>query len=130
MEAKLLQLTTADGVQLMARQWSGGDAWVVLSSNGDGRSERWRLLAEALSDRDLAVLTYEWRGTNPDIPGQSEWTLALTDAQAALAYARAHSAKRLVLVGGSLGSIASVKLGAGKDIVGVVVISTPYRLSG
>ncbi|MEO6062824.1 MAG: alpha/beta fold hydrolase, partial [Thermoflexales bacterium] len=124
-----LRLKTEDGAALVARQWGGGPDWVILSSNGDGRSARWLPLAEALAKQGWAVLTYDWRGTNPDAPGQSEWTLAVTDARAALAHARAQGAQRIVLAGGSLGGIASIKLGAERDVTGVIAVGTPYTVA-
>ena len=124
-----LRLTTDDGATLVARQWGGGPDWVILSSNGDGRSARWLPLAEALAKAGWAVLTYDWRGTNPDAPGKSEWTLAVTDARAALAYARAQGARRIVLAGGSLGGIASIKLGGEQDVAGVIAVGTPYTIA-
>ncbi len=100
---------------------------MILSSNGDGRSERWRPLAEALAGQDFTALTYDWRGTNADVAGKDNWQLAVTDARAALAHARSSGVKRLVLVGGSLGGIASIKLGSEPDVAGVVALGTPYR---
>ena len=124
-----LRLKTEDGATLVARQWGGGPDWVILSSNGDGKSARWLPLAEALAKRGWAVLTYDWRGTNPDAPGKNEWTLAVTDARAALAHARAQGARRIVLAGGSLGGIASIKLGAEQDVAGVIAVGTPYTVA-
>ena len=124
-----LALKTDDGATLVARQWGGGPDWVILSSNGDGRSARWMPLAEVLANQGWAVLTYDWRGTNPDAPGRSEWTLAVTDARAALTHARAQGARRIVLAGGSLGGIASIKLGAEKDVTGVIAVGTPYTVA-
>ncbi len=124
-----LRLKTEDGAALVARQWGAGPDWVILSSNGDGRSERWLPLAEALAKQGRAVLTYDWRGTNPDAPGKSEWTLAVTDARAALAHARAQGARRIVLAGGSLGGIASIKLGAEPDVAGVIAVGTPHTVA-
>ena len=124
-----LRLKTEDGAALVARQWGAGSDWVILSSNGDGRSARWLPLAEALAKPGRAVLTYDWRGTNPDAPGNSEWILAVTDARAALAHARAQGARRIVLAGGSLGGIASIKLGAEPDVAGVIAVGTPHTVA-
>ena len=52
-----LALKTDDGATLVARQWGGGPDWVILSSNGDGRSARWLPLAEVLANQGWAVLT-------------------------------------------------------------------------
>jgi esterase/lipase len=123
---KTFRLKTGDGVELAARAWGSGAAWIVLSSNGDGKSERWQPLVDSLVARGYAVLAYDWRGTNPAVPGASDWTKAVNDAQAALAYARGNGARRLVLVGSSLGGIASIKLGSSADVVGVAVLGAPY----
>lgn len=122
-----LRLQTADGATLAARQWGAGADWVILSSNGDGKSERWQPLAEALHKQGYVVLTYDWRGTTPALPGKAEWILALNDAKAALAHARAQGARRMVLAGGSLGGITSIKLGNEKEVVGVLAMGAPYK---
>ena len=121
-----VRLTTGDGAQLAARQWGAGPDWVILSSNGDGGSDRWQPLAGALARRGWAVLIYDWRGTNPAVAGALDWKRALDDTRAALQHARARGANRLLLAGGSLGGITSIKLGAEPDVAGVIAISAPY----
>lgn len=121
------ELQTSDAAPLSALAWPGSDTWVILASNGDGGQARWEPLAKALAVRGYSVLSFDWRGTTPGLKTPPDWTKAVLDAQAALAHARANGAKRLVLIGSSLGGITSIKLGDAKDVVAVVAIGTPYK---
>lgn len=126
-DGKSFRLKTTDEIELFAKQWVAGDTWIILSSNGDGRSERWQPLVDELRKTGYSILTYDWRGTNASIGGATDWQSALKDARAALQFARDNGARRIVLIGGSLGGIASIKLGSNSDVSGVVSLGAPYR---
>ena len=70
------------------------------------------------------VLAYDWRGLG-DSTGTRDWTRADKDLADAISVVRGRGAKQIVLVGGSLGGMASLKNAGIPELAGIVVISSP-----
>jgi esterase/lipase len=75
------------------------------------------------------ALTYDWRGYGAST-GKREYTLSDKDLGAAINFMRAQGAKQIVLVGGSLGGMASLKQASIKQLAGLGVISSPLQAPG
>ncbi|MBA2896876.1 alpha/beta hydrolase [Nonomuraea soli] len=97
--ARDVTLTTADGLELKAWHWPGGEV-TVLVAGGNAGNRSYRLpLAEALAARGFSVLLMDYRGYggNPGTPTEEG---LLMDARAARAFVKG----RVVYFGESLGA--------------------------
>jgi dienelactone hydrolase len=120
-----------DGVPLHGALSGHGDTAVILSNMGDNDPGPWEQFAPLLVGRGYRVLTYSFRypmHTNSFIPAYAQATVP--DLLGAVAYARQSGAKRIVLIGASLGGITVGKVGAQTRAEAVVIISAERDLSG
>jgi uncharacterized protein len=116
----------ADGTTLTGRVYGNGTTAVVLSNMGDNDPTAWEGFAPTLADAGYTVLSYAYRypvrTANLDAAKASG---AVDDLAGAAAYVRQQGARRLVLVGASLGGMATAKLAARLRADAVVVIASP-----
>jgi uncharacterized protein len=127
--ARDITLTTADGATLTGRAYGSGPSAVVLSNMGDNDPTAWDAFAPGLAARGHLVVTYRFRyplRTNAFTAAMAAGTVA--DLRAAVAYAQAQGATRIVLIGASLGAMASARVAAEQHRP-VVVISAGRDLS-
>lgn len=124
---KRITFTTEDGIKLGGTLYGGGPRAVIFSNVGDGRQADWQPLIGPLVQRGLAVLTYDWRGLG-ESAGPTNYLRCATDLQAAIGFLRAQGAQRIVLAGASLGGIASVKQATIKELAGLIVVGSPYKV--
>ena len=120
----------ADGVSLHGTLSGHGDTAVILSNMGDNDPFLWEQFAPLLVGRGYRVLTYGFRypmDTNSFIPAYAQATVP--DLLGAVAYARVVGARRIVLMGASLGGITVGKVGARAGAEAVVIISAEQDLS-
>jgi uncharacterized protein len=128
-----VELVTADGVRLTATFWRAAPpargTVVLVHGFGAGSSEaRVVALAEALRAHGFDVLAYDARGH-----GTSDGATTLGDDEdldvAAAVGAVAPVGRPLVLVGASMGAIATLRYAAAhaERVAGVVTVSCPAR---
>lgn len=105
----------SDGVLLDGRLFGDGTVGVVLSHMGrpgDAQAD-WRTMAEQLADKGLLVLTYNRRGVCPGgrlgcSRGTDYYEDHWKDVVGASRFLRRRGANRIVLVGASIGAMASL----------------------
>ncbi len=118
-----------DDVVLRGWLWPGGRTAVVLSHMFGADQSVWTDLAHLLAGRGYTVLTYDFRGV-----GRSGGRLVIAevdrDVRAAVRHVRARGARRVVLVGASMGGTASLVAAARTPVHGVVVIASGTRFAG
>ena len=126
-----VSFATADGVTLSGHTYGdSGTTWVVLSNMGDNDPAPWQAFAPELTAKGYRVLTYSFRyplRTDEFTPAMAAGTVP--DLQAAIAYARDQGARRIVLVGASLGGITAGKVAAAAEADALVVLSAGPDLS-
>ena len=93
---------TADGARIFANFYEGGDYAVVLAHGAVFNKESWAPLAKELSAGGLRVLAIDFRGYGKSTDGRESGALHL-DVLGAIKYLKAAGAKRISLVGGSMG---------------------------
>ena len=94
---------TSDGGLIYADVYGGGARGVVLAHGGQFNKESWAPQAKALTDAGFHVLALDFRGVGQSRgPGQLSGPLHL-DILAAVRYLKAHGARSVSVVGGSLG---------------------------
>jgi pimeloyl-ACP methyl ester carboxylesterase len=122
----------ADGVELVGRLSGTGDVGVILAhgfSHGSAQ-EGWLPFVPALVSRGYTVLTFNFRGFC-DSEGCSDRRGDLgknwQDAMAAVAFMEKRGAKKVFLIGASMGGLAVLRAARMPevDVAGVVSLSTP-----
>jgi uncharacterized protein len=105
----------SDGVLLDGRLFGHGRVGVVLSHMGRGGDTQadWRELAELLAAKGYLALTYDRRGVCPGgsggcSKGIDDYALAWRDVVGATGYLRQQGARRIVLIGASIGAMSSL----------------------
>lgn len=123
--------TSDDGVTLHGLQIGDGDVGVVLAHQIGTDGASWEPLATALADEGYMVLAFDFRSF-----GQSGGQFAPSDLPIDVAAASQHLASEgtidVVLVGASMGGIASLEAAVTRDIdpAAVVTLSAPHIWQG
>ncbi len=121
-----------DGVELVGRLWGEGDVGVILAhgfSQGQAQ-DGWPPFPAVLAERGYLALTFNFRGFC-DSEGCPEGVMELEnnwrDAMAAAAFLRQRGAKKIFLIGASMGGLAVLRAARtpGVDVAGVVSLATP-----
>jgi pimeloyl-ACP methyl ester carboxylesterase len=131
-QGKKVAFQAEDGTRLLGRLWGEGDVGVVLAhgfSEFTGQDD-WLPFPGALAAEGYHVLTFNFRGfcSNDGCSGRRiELGKNWLDVVAATSFLEARGAKRIVLIGGSMGGIAVFRAveAAPEGVEGIVSISTP-----
>jgi pimeloyl-ACP methyl ester carboxylesterase len=124
---RIVTFTTADGVNLHGTLYGNGTTAVILSTMGAQRQETWAPFARAIAADGYQALTYNFRYWVSDTKMQDNLRgKAAEDLRAAIAFARQQGAKQIVLVGASLGALASLKAASGSEPAAVVIMAAPF----
>ncbi len=116
----------ADGTALTGRVFGTGTTAVVLSNMGDNDPAAWEDFAPTLADADYTVLTYAYRfPTHTSNLDATKANGAVDDLAGAVAFVRRQGAQRVILIGASLGGMATAKVAARLRADGVVIIASP-----
>jgi len=125
---RAVSFTSADGVALTGTLFGTGTTGVVLSNMGDNDPADWERFAPVLSQPGYLVLTYTFRDTarsSSEMGTDSEADLA-----GAIAYLRKQGADDIILIGASLGGMATASLVGTDGVRAAVVLSSPVRVPG
>jgi esterase/lipase len=127
-------ITTSDNMRLNGTfytPWYGSDTAVIFSTTGEGKEEDWAALARETAEHGYDALTYNFRvWTSPTQRDASLSDKAYDDLLAVIAFGRSRGAKHLILIGASLGGMATAKAGKQEGVAGIVVISSPMEANG
>src|SRR5262245_21851334 len=110
----------ADGGHRSGRWYGTGTTVVVLSNMGDNDPGAWDAFAPLLAERGYGVLTYRFRDirdTSASIAG------TVADLTGAIAFVRGRGATRIVLIGASLGGMATAKVAGTAGAAAIVIIA-------
>lgn len=118
---------TADGIDLEARVFGGGDTWFVLAHMRPADMESWFSTAEFLAQQGFTALAFNFRGYGGS--GGDGFAVDV-DMAAAVDYAAAQGAARVFVVGASMGGTAAVDSAASRAVAGVVTLSAPGVFEG
>jgi pimeloyl-ACP methyl ester carboxylesterase len=129
---EVIRFRAGDGVELVGRLWGEGDVGVILAhgfSQGQAQ-DGWLPFPAVLAERGYLALTFNFRGFC-DSEDCSEGGMELgnnwRDAMAAVALLEERGAKKIFLIGASMGGLAVLRAARtpGVDVAGVVSLSTP-----
>jgi uncharacterized protein len=128
--ARAVTFSAAGDVTLMGTIYGGGATAVILSNMGDNDPSAWEAFAPLLAARGYTVLTYKFRyPTNSSTFNSGMANHTLDDLRAAITFVREQGAQKLILVGASLGGMATAKAAAIEKPTAMVIIASPMNLS-
>ncbi|MBK8781457.1 MAG: alpha/beta hydrolase [Anaerolineales bacterium] len=121
--------TTPDGASLEGIVHGSGDVAVIFSVMGNCK-RGWEDMADLVAQNGMTALTYQWRGCM-DSGGVDEGEIQkfVDDLRGAITFMREQGAKKIILVGASLGGCASAKLTVESQADGLVVVASPAEIS-
>jgi uncharacterized protein len=128
--AKALWLTTSDRVRLYAIEAGKGTIGVVLAHQGRSNLCEELRYAKTLLDARMRVLAFDFRGNGQSaLPTQNALAYR-RDFTAAIKQLRSDGARRVFLIGASMGGAAAVQNSGGLPLAGVVSLSGTRLWSG
>lgn len=128
---KTVTFRTEDGTTLKGTLYGTGTTGIVFSNMGAHHQDTWTEMAERVATRGYMGLTYDNRywtsATQTNDPLRAR---VPDDLRAAIKFLRTQGAQRIVLVGASLGSMASAKVAAETNPAAVVLMASPVDRTG
>lgn len=124
-----VSFTAADGTTLKGTLYGSGRIALVLSNMGDNDPTAWDTLVPLLVERGYLVLTYNFR--YPTRTATFTSTMAnqtVDDLHAAVTFVQERGAEKLVLIGASLGGMATAKVAATTQISAMIIMAAPADL--
>lgn len=128
-EGKVVSFTSSDDIVLSGIWYGEGTRVVVMSHQYNHDQLSWKPLVARLVAEGYAVLTYNFRGYPPSA-GTREIGLIGRDLSAAVHFARDQGAMDVVLIGASMGGIATVPAAILDHAAAYVTISAPLGFAG
>ncbi len=123
-------LTASDRVRLYAIEAGDGRVGVVLSHQGRSKLCEELRYAKTLVDAGLRVLAFDFRGNGQSAVPTKNVLAYRRDFTAAIKQLRSDGAKRVFLIGASMGGAAAVQNSGGLPLAGVVSLSGTRLWSG
>jgi uncharacterized protein len=129
-DVRAVTFSAAGDVTLVGTLYGEGTTAIVLSNMGDNDPSAWDQFAPTLAAQGYSVLTYKFRyPTNSPTFDSGMAQHTLDDLRAAVAFVRSQGAQKLVLVGASLGGMATAKAAAVEKPDAMVILAAPVDLS-
>ncbi len=121
--------TTPDGASLEGIVHGSGDVAVIFSVMGNCK-RGWEDMADLVAQNGMTALTYQWRGCKESGGvDEDEIQKFVDDLRGAITFMREQGAKKIILVGASLGGCASAKLTVESQADGLIVVASPPEIS-
>lgn len=128
-QPRAVRFVAGDGTQLSGLLYGQGRTAVILSHMSDSDKSEWAEMAERLAGLGYAALTFDFRGRG-DSEGSFTPPLADHDLLAAITFAKQEGAVNIVLVGASMGAMASLKAAAVERPLALVALAGATSWSG
>ncbi len=110
---------------LRAKRFGTGTTAVILSNMGDNDPQAWEKFAPVLAGQGVTVYTYKFRHDNFRRETVAD---TIIDLIAVAGHARKQGATKVILIGASLGGMASIKAAAPVGANAIVVIASPWDI--
>lgn len=121
-----VHFTTQDHVQLAGVLYGNGKTTAIICSHEwRGTKDEWSDSAPWFAARGFMVLAYDFRGWG-DSQGQFNSSELDKDLLAAIAFVHSHGAKKVILLGASMGADISLIVTAETQVAGVITLSPEY----
>jgi predicted alpha/beta hydrolase len=127
--AHTVTFETPDGAPIAGELYGSGETAVVFSVMGNCKPG-WREFASLTAAQGFMALTYPWRGCREGgLADADELRKFIDDARGAINFVREQGAERIILVGASLGGLASAKLAIESEASGIIIVASPPAIS-
>lgn len=124
-----ITFSTPDGASIDGTLYGSGDTAVIFSVMGNCK-KGWADMADVVAQNGVQALTYQWRGCGASgAVDDEEIQKFVDDLRGAIDFMREQGAKKIILVGASLGGCASAKLAVESNADGLVVVASPSEIS-
>jgi alpha/beta superfamily hydrolase len=121
-----VHFTTQDHVQLDGvLSGNGKTTAIICSHQWRGTKDEWSDSAPWFATRGFIMLAYDFRGWG-DSQGQFNSSELERDLLAAIAFVQNHRAKKVILLGASMGADISLIVAARTQVAGVITLSPDY----
>ncbi|HKY54834.1 MAG TPA: dienelactone hydrolase family protein [Anaerolineales bacterium] len=116
---------TTDGATVNGELYGSGKTAVVFSVMGNCKPG-WREFAQLTAAQGFMALAYQWHACRESgSTDENELQKFVEDARAAVNFVRERGAEKIILVGASLGGVASAKLAIESQASGLVILASP-----
>ena len=120
-----ISFETPDGATITGELYGSGATAVLFSVMGNCKPG-WREFAQLTAAQGLMALTYPWRGCRESgRADEAELQKFVDDARGAINFLRQQGAEKIILVGASLGGLASARLAIESQASGIVIVASP-----
>lgn len=121
--------TTPDEITLEGTLYGTGQTAVIFSVMGNCK-RGWEEMADLVGQYNMTALTYQWRGCleNGNVDN-TQIKKFVDDLRGAVNFMRDRGAKKIILVGASLGGVASARLAVETAADGLIVIASPPEIA-
>lgn len=128
-EPQTITFSTSDGATIEGTLYGSGDTAVIFSVMGNCK-RGWDDMADLVAQNGMTALTYQWRGCGESgSVDEVKIQKFVDDLRGAIDFMRAQGAKKIILVGASLGGCASAKLAVESQASGLIVVASPPEIS-
>ena len=125
-EIRPVDCASPDGVVLAGTLYGHGATAVIFSNRSDKGRDSWASMAQRAGAAGYMALTYDYRAYNAagnvDI---AQLNLADIDLRGAIACVKLLGARSIVLVGASIGGMASAKEAAAAQAAALIIVGSP-----
>jgi dienelactone hydrolase len=127
---RAVTFNTLDGTTLSGTLYGNGKVAVIFSNMGDKHEESWAAFAQTVAEAGYLALTYDFRYW---VNGKMQEVLmkhVAEDLSAAVSFVREQGAEQVVLVGASMGGMATAKTAASTQATAAIILAAPLEASG
>lgn len=129
--SRVVSFTTGDGARLYGTLYGSGSTAVIFSTMGAQKQETWAKMAQTTAEAGYLALTYNFRFWVSETRIQDNLRAYIADdLRAAIAFVREQGAKQIVLVGASLGGMATAKVAGESQAAAVIIMASPLSARG
>lgn len=122
-----VHFTTADNIKLAGLLYSKSGATAIICSHELNSSKAiWQGTVPWFAARGFMVLAYDFRG-NGESEGRRDNTQYSQDLLAAITFVKSQGAKKVILLGASMGGAVSLDVASQAEVAGVITLSAPLK---
>jgi len=129
LEVREVSFITEDNIKIAGRIFGESESAVILSHMYPTDQTSWDTFANRLMQNGYEAMTFDFRGYGKS-EGKKEIDKIYKDLLAALNFVTGEGAKSVVLIGASMGGIASLFVASQNKVDGVITISAPVEFRG
>jgi fermentation-respiration switch protein FrsA (DUF1100 family) len=121
-----LDCATPDGVPLAFTRYGSGTTAIIFSNRSDKGQASWAGAARRVAAAGYLAVTYDYRAFRPNgNPDLEQLNRVNLDLRAVIACVRLRQAESIVLVGASIGGMASAKESAAAHAAALIIVGSP-----